>query len=574
MLLAAAVLFSATAMQAQNNSEHDFNVAKNLEIFSDIYKNLDMIYVDTLDANQVIGTGISAMMNSLDPYTEYYPEDETQELKQALTGKYAGIGALIRYNLSIDNTVIDEPYEGMPAAEAGLKKGDIILSIDDTSMVKKNTAYVSSHLRGDAGTTFVLKIKRPSTGKIMSMKVTRRAIQLPYLPYYGIIDNGMGYINLNSFTENCARDMRRAFIELKRKGAKGLIIDLRNNGGGLLNEAVSIVNMFVPKGVTLVSTRGKLRRYNSTYKTTVEPIDTVMPIVVLVNDNTASASEITSGSLQDLDRAVVLGTRTYGKGLVQITMDLPYNSTMKLTTSKYYIPSGRCIQAINYKHDKGGYKEHVPDSLTHVFHTANGREVRDGGGIKPDVEVQPDSLPNIAFYLAAGGRDSSEVMFNYVVDYIAKHPAIASAETFDLSDADYEDFKKKVINSKFKYDGQSEKVMDDLEKVAKFEGYFDDAKEEFEALKKKLTHNVARDLDNNKRYIKNLLDNDIVAAYYYQAGAIRNSLCFDKQVKRAVEILSDPVEYKRLLTPKPSVNPVPQNQKPAKKSKSTRKNKK
>jgi carboxyl-terminal processing protease len=281
----------------------------------------------------------------------------------------------------------------------------------------------------------------------------------------------------------------------------------------------------------------------------VEPIDTVMPIVVLVNGNTASASEITSGSLQDLDRAVVLGTRTYGKGLVQIPMELPYNGTMKLTTSKYYIPSGRCIQAINYKHDKGGYTEHVPDSLTKVFYTAKGREVRDGGGIKPDVEVVPDSLPNIAYYLA-GASDSNEVLLNYEVDYIAKHPTIATPDKFELSDADYEQFKQLVIKSNFKYDAQSEKFMKDLEKIIKFEGYYDDAKPEFMALKKKLTHNVAKDLDINKKAIKEIIEADIVAAYYYQAGAIQLGLRNDKQVKEAIDLLVTPEKYQKLLQPK------------------------
>jgi len=542
-------LFAVITLPALAQKDHNFTVAKNMDIFNAIYKNLDMMYVDTLDADLVIGTGIKAMMNSLDPYTEYYPEEKTQELKQALTGKYAGVGALIRYNQQIDNVVVDEPYKDMPAAEAGLKKGDIILSIDDSSMVKKDVSYVSSRLRGDPGTSFILKIKRPTTGKTMEMKVTRRAIQLPYLPYYGMLEGGVGYINLNSFTENCARDVRRAYIDLRKQGAKGLIFDLRNNGGGLLSEAVSIVNMFVPKGLTLVQTKAKLKRYNSEYKTTVEPIDTVMPVVVLVNGSTASASEITSGSLQDLDRAVVLGTRTYGKGLVQVPLELPYNGTMKLTTSKYYIPSGRCIQAINYKHDKGGYTEHVPDSLTRVFHTANGREVRDGGGIKPDVVVEPDSLPNIAFYLA-GARDSNELVLNYEVDYIAKHPTIAEPDKFELSDADYEEFKQRVLASKFKYDGQSEKVVADLEKVARFEGYYEDAKAEFEALKNKLTHNVGRDLDINKSYIKQILEADIVAAYYYQAGAIEQGLRFDKQVKKALEIIADQEKYKELLQPK------------------------
>lgn len=533
---------------AQKEKNHDFVVAKNMDVFTSIYKNLDMMYVDTLDADEVIGNGINAMLRSLDPYTEYYPESEVKELKNMLTGKYAGIGSVVRYNYQLGYTVINEPYEGMPAQEAGLKKGDIILSINDSTMKGKEVSYVSDRLRGEPGTSFILKVKRPSTGKVMKVKLTRRTIQMPFLPYYGLLDGGIGYINFNSFTDQCAKDVRRAFIDLKKQGAKKLVFDLRNNGGGSVSEAVSIVNMFLPKDKVVLTMKGKLQRANNEYKTTVEPIDTLMPIVVLVSGNTASAAEILSGSLQDYDRAIILGTRTYGKGLVQATMDLPYNGQMKLTTSKYYIPSGRCVQALNYKHAKGGYVEHVPDSLTKVFYTAGGREVRDGGGVKPDVEVKPDSLPNIAYYLA-GARDSNELMLNYEVDYIAKHPTIAPVKDFALTDADYEEFKARVLKADFKYDRETEKYLKDLMKLARFEGYYDDAKPEFDALAKKLSHNVAKDLDYNKQYIKRLLENDIVAAYYYQGGAIRNSLRYDKQVKEAVRLLNTPEEYKKLLSP-------------------------
>lgn len=533
---------------AQKEKNHDFVVAKNMDVFTSIYKNLDMMYVDTLDADEVIGNGINAMLRSLDPYTEYYPESEVKELKNMLTGKYAGIGSVVRYNYQLGYTVINEPYEGMPAQEAGLKKGDIILSINDSTMKGKEVSYVSDRLRGEPGTSFILKVKRPSTGKVMKVKLTRRTIQMPFLPYYGLLDGGIGYINFNSFTDQCAKDVRRAFIDLKKQGAKKLVFDLRNNGGGSVSEAVSIVNMFLPKDKVVLTMKGKLQRANNEYKTTVEPIDTLMPIVVLVSGNTASAAEILSGSLQDYDRAIILGTRTYGKGLVQATMDLPYNGQMKLTTSKYYIPSGRCVQALNYKHAKGGYVEHVSDSLTKVFYTAGGREVRDGGGVKPDVEVKPDSLPNIAYYLA-GARDSNELMLNYEVDYIAKHPTIAPAKDFALTDADYEEFKARVLKADFKYDRETEKYLKDLMKLARFEGYYDDAKPEFDALAKKLSHNVAKDLDYNKQYIKRLLENDIVAAYYYQGGAIRNSLRYDKQVKEAVRLLNTPEEYKKLLRP-------------------------
>ena len=545
------ILAFGGAAVAQNNSDkdHNFKVAKNLETFSAIYKYLDLMYVDTLNADEVVGNGINYMLHSLDPYTVYYPEDKVKDLDLMISGKYAGIGAVIRYNFAIKNTIIDQPYENMPASEAGLKKGDIILAIGDSSMVGKDVSYVSNRLRGDAGSRFVLTIKRPSKGKKMKFKITRRSIQLPAVPYYGLQDDGVGYLNLNSFTTDCSKDVRRAFLDMKKQGMKSLVLDLRNNGGGSLQEAINIVNMFVPKGITLVKTIGKIERANKEYKTTVEPIDTVMPIVVLVNDETASASEITSGSLQDLDRAVILGTRTYGKGLVQVSMDLPYNANLKLTTSKYYIPSGRCIQAINYKHSNGGYTEHVPDSLTHVFYTADGREVRDGGGIKPDIEVQPDSLPNIAFYLTSSGRDSSEVMLNWELKYLSTHPTIAPAKNFVISDADYADFKQAVLKSGFKYDRESKKYLEGLVKLARFEGYYDDAKPEFDALEKKLNHNIAKDLDYNKQTLKQLLTSDLVSAYYYQRGSMENSLQFDKQWKRAVELLKDPAVYKKILQP-------------------------
>ena len=538
-------------VQAQGKKNHNLAVAKNLDIFNQVYKNLDLFYVDTLNPGEVIGTGIKAMLRSLDPYTEYYPESETKNLKMMLTGKYAGIGALIRYHQRRKQVVIDEPYEGMPAAEAGLRKGDVVLSIDDSTMAGKDVSYVSSRLRGDAGTKFVLKVLRPSTGKKMDFKITRRAIKLPELPYYGLLDDSIGYINLNQFTEGCAKNVRRAFVDLKKRGAKALVFDLRSNGGGSEMEAVDIVNLWVEKGQTIVENRGKISQASHAYKTRLEPVDKQMPLVVLVNGETASASEITSGSLQDLDRGVVLGTRTYGKGLVQIPLDMPYNTNLKLTTSKYYIPSGRCIQAINYKRNgAGGYRERVADSLTHVFYTAAGREVRDGGGITPDVEVKNDTIPNIAFYLSASGQDSTEVMFDWVVDYINSHPTIAPAREFRITDQEFADFKDHVIKSGFTYDPVSKRQLEELVKTAKAEGYYDQAREAFDLLRDKLRHDVGTDMDKHADILRQMLELDIVAAYYYQAGSIEAGLQYDKQLKEAVRLLQSPAEYKKLLTPK------------------------
>lgn len=536
-----------TQITAQEDKDHNFNVGKNMQVFNEIYNYLDLMYVDTLNADEVVGTAINSMLRSLDPYTVYYPEDQVKNLRTMITGRYVGIGAVIRYNQKLKRVVIDEPYAGNPAAEVGLKKGDIILSIDDSTMVGKDVSYVSSHLRGDPGTTFVLKIKRPSTGKVMNFTIKRRSVELPSIPFYGLNGDGIGYLNLSSFTEGCAKDVRRALVEMKQKGMKGFVLDLRGNGGGSLSEAVDIVNMLVPKGITLVKTRGKLKRANRDYTTSVEPIDSVMPVVVLVNGESASASEITSGSLQDLDRAVILGTRTYGKGLVQLSVDLSYNGQLKLTTGKYYIPSGRCIQAINYKHARGGYTEHIPDSLTKVFHTVGGREVRDGGGIKPDIVVRPDSLPNIAYYLTVNGLDSTEVLLDYEIDYIASHPTIAPAADFEISDADYEDFKRRVIESGFTYDPESERALKSLKKIVQFEGYYDDAKTEFENLEKKLKHDIARDLDMHRDVLKQIISSDIVAAYYFQSGAIENSLKHDKQVKEAFNLIKDTDKYKSVL---------------------------
>ena len=514
ILLMTAALLAVGAL-AQEVKNHNLEVEKNLEIFNALYRNLDMMYVDTLDANKVVTAGVDAMLNSLDPYTEYYPEERQKDLKQMLTGKYAGIGALIRYHQKLKRCVIEEPYEGMPAAEVGLKKGDIILQIDDSVMADKMTSYVSSHLRGEPGTTFLLKIQRPTTGKKMTFKITRQTIKMPEITWYGMLPNQTGYIALNTFTGEPAKQMRLAFVDLKKQGAEKLILDLRGNGGGSLSECVDILNMWLPKGLKIVETKGKLKRANNEYKTRLEPIDTVMPLVVMVNKETASASEITSGALQDLKRGVIIGTRTYGKGLVQVpNIDLPYNANLKLTTSRYYLPSGRGI------------------------------EMKDG--LKPDIEVKPDTMANITLYLDR--LDSTETVLDYVTEYIGKHPTIAPATDFRLTDADYEDFKQRVIKAGFTYDQLSKKQFEEMEKAMKFEGYYDEAKAELEALKAKIDHHdLSSDLDRHRDEIQQMLEQDIVSAYYYQGGELQVGLRNDKTLQEAQRILNTPGEYHRIL---------------------------
>ena len=554
-LLAAICAMPAKAQETNHNLE----VGKNLDIFNSLYSNLDLLYVDTLNPATTMTAAIDGMLRSLDPYTEYYPASETKNLKMMLTGKYAGIGALVKYHSRLKRVVIDEPYEGMPAQEVGLKKGDIIVSIDDSLMTDKNVSYVSSHLRGDAGTNFVVNVLRPSTGKKMNFKLTRQTIKLPEMPYYGLSADSIGYINFNQFTEGSAKEVRRAFVELKKQGARGMVLDLRSNGGGAEMEAVDLVNIWVPQEQMVVENRGKIRQASRSYTTRLEPVDTVMPLVVLVNGETASASEITSGALQDLDRAVIMGTRTYGKGLVQVPMDLPYNTNVKITTSKYYIPSGRCIQAINYAKQREStttnrngrssslYADRTPDSLTHVFYTRNGREVRDGGGIKPDLEVKNDTMPNIAYYLSTGGLDSTEVLFDYVVYYLEHHPQIAPAKEFHLTDQDWQEFRQRVIDSGFTYDDQSRKQFDELVKTAKFEGYYDDAREAFDALGQRLKHDLATELDKHRDAIQEVLELDIIAANYYQAGSIAAGLAYDKVYQEAAKLLKDTKRYHEIL---------------------------
>ena len=552
MLAGAFIVMLGMGMTSFKEDDRNFQISKNLDIFNSIFKELDLFYVDTVNAEKMIQTGVEGMLSLTDPYTEYYPEEEVSSLKEMTTGKYGGIGAAIRYYEAKDRIAVVEPTEGMPAAEAGVKAGDIILSVGGKEMVRGDmkpqefSSKVSEALRGEPGTSFVLKVLRPlkNDSTVMEFKITRKNIRTNPVPYYGMVKDSIGYLALSSFTENSAKDFKKAFIELKQKGAKSLIIDLRDNGGGSLSEAVDIVNLYVPKGQEIVVTKGKVRQAQGSYKTQNEPVDTQIPLAVLVNGATASASEIVSGSLQDLDRAVVIGSRTFGKGLVQTIRPLPYNGTLKVTTSKYYIPSGRCIQAIDYaKKNADGSVARTPDSLTTVFHTAAGREVRAGGGIRPDIEVKGDKIPNIVFYLM-----NDDLIFDYATQYCWDHPTLASVDDFKLTDADYEAFKKLVKSRNFTYDRQSEKMLKSLKEIAEFEGYMTEAAEEFKALEKKLNHNLDRDLDYFAKPIKEYISQEIVTRYFYQRGAAMERLKDDTDLEEAIKVLQNPVRYREILS--------------------------
>mgnify|MGYP002797047005 FL=1 len=546
-VLLAAVLVAVAFFSFKSGDDRNFQIAKNLDTFNSIVKELDMFYVDTLDPNKTVREGIDYMLSSLDPYTEYYPEDDQAELQQMLNASFGGIGSLITYNQKLKRSMIAEPFEGTPAAKVGLKAGDILMEIDGKDLAGKNNQEVSQMLRGAVGTSFKLKVERPDEKggtRPLEFDIVRQTIQTPMIPYDTIFNKNVGYINLSTFSGTPSKDFKKTFLKLKKEGITSLVIDLRGNGGGRLEEAVEIANFFLPRGKVIVTTKGKTKQASNTYKTLREPLDLDIPITVLVNGATASASEILSGAFQDFDRAVIVGSRTFGKGLVQTTRPLPYGGVMKLTTSKYYIPSGRCVQAIDYKHrNEDGSVGTIPDSLTTVFHTAAGREVRDGGGVLPDIEVKQEKLPNILFYLV---RDN--LIFDYATQYCLKHPSIPSPQEFKVTDADYNDFKAMVKKADFKYDQQSEKIMKTLKEAAKFEGYLDEASEEIKALEKKLTHNLDRDLDYFSKDIRSMIADEIIKRYYYTRGGIIQQLKDDDGLQAALKILADPVKYKETLS--------------------------
>lgn len=544
LLISITAGYTSPVFAQSKNESKNFEMNKNLDIFYGIVRELDQFYVDSIKPDKLIKSGIDAMLSTLDPYTNYITETDLDDFKFMTTGEYGGIGSLIA--VKDGKVLISEPYEGLPAAKNGLKPGDIIVAIDGVPMDGKRVDEASASLKGEANTDVKLTIKRFATGKTEDIKIKREKIQINSVAYANLVAPKTGYIAISSFTDKTGDEFKAAFLDLKNKGAESLIIDLRGNGGGVMEEALKVVNYFVPKGEEILSTRGKLRQWDRVYKTTVEPLDTVMPIAVMVDQGSASASEIVSGALQDLDRAVIIGNRTFGKGLVQSARGLSYNGNLKVTTAKYYTPSGRCVQAIDYsRRNPDGSVGEIPDSLTSVFKTKNGREVRDGGGITPDIKTTVKTPPNILFYLV-----NDLILFDFANQYAASHPEIAAAKDFKLTDEDYNAFKEFVKSKDFKYDKQSEKILEKLKEVAKFEGYMDGAEEEFKALEGKLTHDLNRSLNTFRPDIEEFLAAEILKRYYYQKGATEYQLQYDDELKKTIETLSNPDKIKEILSVK------------------------
>ena len=528
----------AISFYSFKQDDKNFQIAKNLDIYYTLFRELNLFYVDDVDPTKLVKTSIDKMLESLDPYTNFIPEDDIEDFRFMTTGEYAGIGALISKQKG--KILIAEPYEGFPAQKSGLKAGDVLLEVAGKSTEKLSTEDVSALLKGPANKAVVVKVQRYGQKKPMDVEIMREKIQIDPVPYYGMLDNETGYIRLSNFTENCTERVKMALIELKEKhGAKTLVLDLRSNPGGLLIEAVRIANLFVPKGQEIVSTRGKVKQWDKVYTATESPIDTIMPIAVLVNRGSASASEIVAGAIQDLDRGMIVGTRTFGKGLVQTTRDLSYNAKLKITTAKYYIPSGRCIQALDYTHrNEDGSVGIVPDSLISKFTTKKGRIVFDGGGVAPDLTVEDESLSNVATNLVTGS-----VIFDFATYYNSKTEKIASPEEFVITPEIYADFIQFVKGQDFKYESKTESELDNLLEVAKREKYYDISKDEFENLKLKLGHNLDQDLEHFKKEISELLADEIVSRYYYQKGAIKAALRDDSDVTKALDILHKPDGY-------------------------------
>ena len=535
------LLFIGLAFGATAQNDKGFEISKNLEIFANVYKNLHTNYVDDVDPGKTMKVAIDAMLASMDPYTNYYAESDMEDVKMQVLGQYGGIGSLIHQEGA--NIYVAEPYEGLPADKAGLKIGDRILAVNGESTEGKNNAEVSAAMRGQAGTKVTLRLERE--GKTFDVTITRAEIRLPNVSYSGIVNGNIGYIRLDEFTQNAAKNVREAFKRLKRDnpGLKGVILDLRGNGGGLMGEAVDIVNIWVPQNELVVETKGKVASKNIKSRTRMPAEDVDIPVAVLINGQSASASEIVSGSLQDLDRAVVIGERSYGKGLVQNILPMPYNSQMKVTVSKYFIPSGRCIQAIDYKHrDENGRAIKVPDSLKTAFSTRHGRTVYDGFGIEPDIEVEhpTSSLLSVALY-------NRFHFFNYALKFHREHDTIPSPKDFVITEEIYQDFINYLSDKTYDYTTYTENILSDLRKVAEEEDYMDNLKQQIDQLEKTYKEAKKDDLMRHRDEVSQLLKDAILVHYYYRKGCIEGALSDDPDVKKAVEILSSTAEYNRIL---------------------------
>lgn len=530
-------------MGLNNTDNKNFEIAKNLDIYYTLFRELNTFYVDEVDPGKLVKTSIDEMLESLDPYTTYIPESDIEDFRFMTTGEYGGIGALIsKHN---DDIVVSDPYEGFPAHKGGLKAGDIFLEVGGKSVKNLNTEDVSNLLKGAAGQTVKIKVQRYGEKKPITFDIIREKISIDPVSYYGMLDEKTGYIRLSNFTKDCGEKVKKALLELREvNGAEKLVLDLRGNPGGLLIESVNIANLFVGKDQEVVSTKGKVLQWDKTYKTTGNPVDTIMPLAVLVNRGSASASEIVSGTIQDLDRGVVLGSRTFGKGLVQTTRDLSYNAKLKVTTAKYYTPSGRCIQALDYSHrNEDGSVGHVPDSLISEFKTRNGRIVYDGGGVRPDIEVENENISNLSIKLIQQFK-----IFDFATHFASENKAIAEPEDFEISDEIYNNFISFVEDSSFKYTSRTQQMLEDLRKKAEEEKYYELASEQFDALENKLTLDLDRDLRKFREEISRLLKTEIVSRYYYQKGTAKAMLNEDKSIIRALEILSDSTEYEKILS--------------------------
>ncbi|MDX2174652.1 MAG: S41 family peptidase [Bacteroidota bacterium] len=520
-----------------------FEISKNLDIFNSVYRELNISYVDDTKPGQLMKTGIDAMLNSLDPYTVYYTENDIEDYKFLSTGEYGGIGTAV---LDIDNKIIiADPYEGFSAFKAGLRGGDQIIGVDNYNVEGKKSDEISNLLKGQAGTPIKLKVLKAGQKTPVDVLLNREEIKTKAVPYFGILPNNeTGYIKLTQFTDNCSAEVKEALLNLKGKGCKNIILDLRGNLGGLLHEAQNIVNFFIEKGQEIVSTKGKVPDWDKTYLAVNNPIDTQIPLVVLVDENSASASEIVSGALQDLDRALIIGKRTFGKGLVQQTRDLVYNAKVKITVAKYYIPSGRCVQALDYSsRDEEGRVEKVPDSLITAFKTKNGRIVYDGAGIMPDIKTTDTD-----FSMALGSLISKYYIFNYATDYYLKHPQVSSVKDFGLTDAEYNEFINYLSGKNYNYKTRSELELEDFKKNAITEKYYNDIKNELDALLAKMNTNKKEDLIKHKSEIKKYLEEEIISRYHYQKGRIEFSLKHDNDIVEAERLLADNSKLKILLT--------------------------